>query len=304
MPDSMPDTMPDTMKESAPRRGIILAGGTGSRLWPATRVVSKQLLPVYNKPMIYYPLSTLMLAGITEIAVITTPEDAERFRSLLGDGAAWGVRFEYFVQEAPRGIAEALVIAAPFIGDASVALILGDNLFFGATLGRRLEAVSAKDDLASIWVYPVSDPGRYGVAEIDGEGRIRSIEEKPAAPKSHLAVTGLYFYPPGVSEMAHRLEPSARGELEITDLNRAYLDAGRLHAETLGRGDAWLDTGTPGALADATAFVRAVEERQGLLVASPEEVAFRRGWITAAALRRLADGVGGEYGARLLSLFA
>ncbi len=284
-------------------KGIILAGGTGSRLWPITRGVSKQLLPVYDKPMIYYPISTLMLAGIRDMLVITTPHEQAQFRSLLGDGSQWGITLSYAVQATPNGLAQAFVVGAGFVGQSNVALILGDNIFFGQGMVEQLRAAVARTAGATIFGYRVSDPERYGVAEIDAERRVVSIEEKPKAPKSHYAVTGLYFYDEEVTGLAAALRPSARGEYEITDLNREYLRRGQLHMEILGRGFAWLDTGTYDSLLEAASFVATLQKRQGLQVASPEEVAFRMRWIDATQLGVIAHSMGnngyGEYLARL-----
>ena len=284
-------------------KGIILAGGTGSRLWPITRGVSKQLLPVYDKPMIYYPLSTLMLAGIRDILVITTPHEQAQFQSLLGDGSQWGVALSYAVQATPNGLAQAFVIGAEFVNNSNVALILGDNIFFGHGMVEQLRAAVARTTGATIFGYRVSDPERYGEAEVAAQWRVVSIEEKPKVPKSHYAVTGLYFYDEQVTDLATALRPSARGEYEITDLNREYLRRSQLHMEVLGRGFAWLDTGTYDSLLDAASFVATLQKRQGLQVASPEEVAFRMGWIDATQLGEIAHTMRnngyGEYLARL-----
>lgn len=284
-------------------KGIILAGGTGSRLWPITQVVSKQLLPVYDKPMIYYPLSILMLAEIREILVISTPTDLPRFRELLGDGSHWGVRFAYAEQEVPNGLARAFVIGREFIDEDCVTLVLGDNIFYGDTLVPLLREASAQQSGATVFGYRVHDPERYGVAEMDGAGNVLSFEEKPAVPKSNYAVTGLYFYDNAVIDIAASLKPSARGEYEITDVNREYLRRGALRMRVLGRGMAWLDTGTYDTLHEASSYVATVEKRQGLKIACPEEIAFRHGWITATQLDALAARMGknnyGEYLARL-----
>lgn len=284
-------------------KGIILAGGAGTRLHPVTRVVSKQLLPVYNKPMIYYPLSTLMLAGIREILIISTPEDLPRFRDLLGDGAGLGLRLEYAVQPRPEGLAQAFLIGADFIGADSVALILGDNVFFGHGLSELLQRVAADPRGGTVFGYYVKDPERYGVVEFDADGRALNIEEKPVRPQSHYAVVGLYFYDNAVVEIARGLRPSARGELEITDVNKRYLEAGRLNVELLGRGIAWLDTGTHQSLLEASNLIEVVEQRQGLLVGSIEEVAYRMGYLDANGLRALAGPLAkSEYGRYLLDL--
>ena len=269
------------------RKGIILAGGAGTRLHPLTKVVSKQLLPVYDKPMVFYPLSTLMLAGIREVLVISTPQDLPNFERLLGDGSDLGMKFSYKVQEVPNGLAQAFVLGREFLGQDDACLVLGDNIFYGADLPMLLKRAAEKRE-PTVFGYRVSDPERYGVVEFDAEGKAVSLEEKPASPKSNYAVVGLYFYPNDVVEKAAVLKPSARGEYEITDLNRMYLDEGRLSVETMGRGFAWLDTGTHQSLADATNFVRALIERQGLQISCIEEIAWSRGWIDDAQLRRLA----------------
>ena len=285
------------------RKGIIIAGGSGTRLWPTTKVVCKQLVPVYDKPMIYYPLTTLMLAGIREFLVISTPSDTPRFRELLGDGSHLGIDISYAIQERPEGLAQAFIIGSEFLGDSPAALILGDNLFFGHGLSEQLQGVAASQDGATIFAYHVNDPERYGVVDFDESGKARSIEEKPANPKSAYAVVGLYFYDNDVVEIARALKPSPRGELEITDVNREYLDRGTLRVETLGRGNAWLDTGTHEALLAASNFVAVVEARQGLKIDSPEETAYRMGYIDQAALVNLAKRMGSStYGEYLLSL--
>ena len=270
-------------------KGIILAGGAGTRLYPITQVVCKQLLPVYDKPMIHYPLSVLMLAGIREILIISTPEDTPRFRELFGDGSTLGLTFSYAVQDAPRGLADAFRVGKEFIGDDSVCLVLGDNIFYGHGLPEMLRAAAERTDGATVFGYYVSDPERYGVVEFDDERRAVSIEEKPAKPRSNYAVVGLYFYDNSVVQIAHDLKPSARGELEITDVNRIYLEQGSLHVQLMGRGFAWLDTGTHASLVDATLFVRTIEERQSLKISCVEEIAYRMGYISAADLRSLAE---------------
>ena len=285
------------------RKGIILAGGSGTRLWPTTKVVCKQLVPVYDKPMIYYPLTTLMLSGIREILIISTPADTPRFRELLGDGAHLGLQLSYAVQERPEGLAQAFIIGSEFIGDSSVALVLGDNLFFGHGLSDQLQHVARQEDGATIFAYHVKDPERYGVVDFDESGKAKSIEEKPERPKSPYAVVGLYFYDNDVVAMAKSLAPSPRNELEITDINKQYLDLGKLRVETLGRGNAWLDTGTHEALLAAANFVAVVEARQGLKIGSPEETAFRMGYIGERALASLAKKMGSSsYGEYLISL--
>ena len=287
----------------SPRKGILLAGGAGTRLHPITLAISKQLLPVYDKPMVYYPLSVLMLSGIREVLVINTPHEQALFQRLLGDGSQWGMQIRYAVQPSPDGLAQALIIGEPFLAGSPSCLVLGDNLFYGHGLTEQLRRAHARDSGATVFGYRVGDPERYGVVDFDAQGKVRSIEEKPARPKSNYAVTGLYFYDAKAPELARGLAPSARGELEITDLNRRYLEAGDLHVETLGRGYAWLDTGTHDSLMQASHFIQTLEQRQGLKVGCPEEIAWQNGWIDDGQLETLAQPLmKGGYGRYLMGL--
>ncbi len=285
------------------RKGIILAGGSGTRLYPVTQATSKQMLPVYDKPMIYYPLSTLMLAGIRDVLIISTPRDLPRFEELLGNGSRWGIRLQYAVQDAPRGLAEAFLIGRSFVGTDPSALVLGDNIFYGHDFAKALSAASAQTSGATVFAYRVTDPERYGVVDFDAQGRALSIEEKPPQPKSHYAVTGLYFYDAEVVDIAASIKPSPRNELEITDVNRVYLERGKLQVEVLGRGHAWLDTGTYDSLIEASMYIQTLEKRQGLKISCPEEIAYRNKWIDQKQLMRLADELSkSSYGEYLRSI--
>jgi glucose-1-phosphate thymidylyltransferase len=285
------------------RRGIILAGGSGTRLHPATLAISKQLIPIYDKPMVYYPLSVLLLAGIREVLIISTPQDTPRFQQLLGDGSHWGIKLDYMVQPSPDGLAQAFILGADFVGDNPSALVLGDNIFYGHDLATRLKKADTHPVGASVFAYPVTDPERYGVVEFDQSGQAISLEEKPKQPRSRYAVTGLYFYDRQVVGFAQNLKPSARGELEITDLNRIYLERGELDVQLMGRGDAWLDTGTHDSLLEAGQFIQTIEKRQGLKISCPEEICWRQGWISDAQLEALAKPLAKSgYGQYLLQM--
>ena len=284
------------------RKGILLAGGSGTRLYPITQAVSKQLLPIYDKPMIYYPLSVLMLAGIREVLILSTPQDTPRFEQLLGDGSAWGMNFQYIVQPKPEGLAQAFVLGRTFIGQDDSTLVLGDNIFYGNDLARIAQRAAAEPSGASVFAYAVRDPERYGVVEFDAKGRAVSLEEKPRQPRSRFAVTGLYFYDNQVLDIAANLKPSPRGELEITDVNRAYLERGQLKVQVMSRGIAWLDTGTHDSLLEASSFVQTIQRRQGLMVACPEEIAYRQRFIDAEQLARLAASIPNGYGEYLSTI--